>query len=78
VTVKWQLIAEKVQGQAENFHVPALDKSFDVPNSGDATYTLTPPPAGWPAGKYRIEVGMFIESGEEKDHKNITFTVAGS
>src|SRR5689334_4885650 len=42
VTVKWQLIAEKVQGQSDNFHVPTLDKSFDVPNSGDATYTLTP------------------------------------
>ena len=77
VTLKWQLIAEKVQGQQENYHVPQLDKSFDIPNDGVGTYSLSPPPAGWPAGKYRIEVGMFIENGQEKDHKTTTFTVSG-
>lgn len=76
VTLKFRLITEKVEGQPENKHIPQFDLSLDIPNDGTGTYTLSPPPAGWPTGKYRIEVGMLIESGEQKDQESTTFTVA--
>lgn len=76
VTVKLQFIAEKVEGQAENTHVAQFDKSFDLPSDGEVTYFVSPPTAGWPPGKYRIEASMFIESGEQKDQKTASFTVS--
>lgn len=77
VTVKLRFITEKVEGQTENAPVPQFDKSFDLPRDGEVTYFVSPPPAGWPAGKYRIEASMFIESGEQKDQKTASFDVSG-
>jgi hypothetical protein len=76
VTVKLRFITEKVEGQTENAAVPQFDKSFDLPSDGDVTYFVSPPPAGWPVGKYRIEATMFIESGEQKDQKTASFDVS--
>src|SRR3954465_11179480 len=75
VTVKLRFFTEKVEGQPENAPVTAFDKSFDLPTDGEVTYFVSPPPAGWPPGKYRIEASMFVESGEQKDQKTATFTV---
>ena len=76
VTLKFRLFTEDVVGQPKNQPVPNFDISLELPSSGVGTYSLTPPPAGWPAGKYRIEVAMLIESGEQKDQETTTFTVA--
>jgi hypothetical protein len=78
VTLKFRLITEKVEGQPENAPVPKFDTSIDMPSDGVGTFSLTPPTAGWPAGKYRIEVSMHVESGEQKDQESATFTVSGS
>ncbi|QBB70128.1 hypothetical protein ELE36_06965 [Pseudolysobacter antarcticus] len=77
VTLQWHLIAEKVAGQPDNFLIAALDKSFELPSDGNSSYDLSPPDAGWPAGKYRIELHMLVESGEDKDMKSSVFTVTG-
>lgn len=77
VTVKLRFFTEKVEGQPDNTPVTQFDKSFDLPSDGEVTYFVSPPPQGWPAGKYRIEAAMFIESGEQKDQKTATFTVSG-
>ncbi|HKQ52578.1 MAG TPA: hypothetical protein VJT74_09430 [Pyrinomonadaceae bacterium] len=76
VTLKFQLIAEKVEGERENFHVSNLDMSLEVDGDRTATYHVEPPPAGWPAGRYRIEVAMLTEKGEQKDQETGTFTVS--
>jgi hypothetical protein len=76
VTLKWQLVTEDVQGTKKNATVPSLDTSIDLAGDGQGNYTLTPPDNGWPLGKYRIEVGMFIEGGDRKDFKTIAFEVA--
>ena len=76
VTVKVNLILEKVEGQPENAPEPGSEKSFDFPQDGWMTYTLTPPPSGWPPGTYRVEARMFIENGEQKDQKSANFTVS--
>ena len=77
VTVKVRLILEKVEGQPENFPNPGTDKSYDVPSDATVKYWLSPPPGGWPAGKYRIEASMLNDNGEQKDQKTATFTVSG-
>lgn len=76
ITLKFRLIAEKVEGLQENFSIPNTEKSLDLPSSGYATYHVKPPTSGWPAGRYRIEVVM-LYSGDEKDKKSDTFTVKG-
>lgn len=77
VKLKFRLIAEKVEGMTENQHLAEADRTVDVDGDGRASYTLTPPPSGWPPGTYRVEVGMLVESGEQKDQESINFTVAG-
>ena len=76
VTVKFRLFTEDVEGQPKNAPVPNFDMPVDLPSDGVATYSLTPPPAGWPVGKYRVEANMLIESGEQKDQETATFTVS--
>lgn len=76
VTLKFRLFTEDVEGQPKNEPVPKFDTPIEIPGDGYGTYSLSPPPAGWPAGKYRIEVTMHIESGEQKDQETATFTVA--
>ncbi|HEX8922670.1 MAG TPA: hypothetical protein VF766_14440 [Pyrinomonadaceae bacterium] len=75
VTLKFRVFTEDVVGQPKNATVPNFDKSFEIPSDGYVDYYLTPPPAGWPAGKYRIDVAMLIESGEQKDQKAVSYTV---
>ena len=76
--MKFQLIAEKVEGQADNFHIPGLEANVELPSSGTADFHLSAPEAGWPVGKYRIEAMMLNENGEQKDMKSSTFTIVGS
>jgi len=76
VTLKFRLFTENVEGQQANAPVSQFDTSIEMPRDGIGTYSLTPPTRGWPPGKYRIEVAMLIESGEQKDQEIVTFTVA--
>jgi hypothetical protein len=75
VTLKFNLIAEKVQGTPENAPVSGSEFSVDVPGDGYAVYHLRRD-GGWPAGRYRVEVAM-LYNGEQKDKKSDTFTVTG-
>lgn len=74
VKVKGRLAIEDVEGEASG-PVAGLEKTLDLPGSGTATYTFTPPPSGFPKGKYKVEVFMLNEAGEEKDQKSASFTV---
>src|SRR5688500_11567977 len=75
VKVTGRLVIVDVAGQQAG-PIPGLEKTLDLPGSGTATYTFTPPPSGWPAGKYRMEVLMLNEAGEQKDQKATDFTVS--
>jgi hypothetical protein len=74
VKVKGRLVIEDVEGE-QSGPIPGLEKTLDLPGSGTATYTFTPPPAGFPKGKYKVEVLMLNEAGEQKDQKSTSFTV---
>jgi len=74
VKVKALLAIEDVEGQKPG-PIPGLEKTLDLEGNGTATYTFTPPPGGWPKGKYKIEVTLMDDSGAQKDQKSVTFTV---
>jgi len=75
VKVKGLLAFEDVEGQKQG-PIPGLEKTLDLDGSGTATYTFTPPPSGWPKGKYKVEVTMMDDSGKQKDQKSATFSVS--
>ena len=75
VKVKGQLIVEDVEGEKPG-PVPNLEKTLDLESSGTATFSFTPPPSGWPVGKYKIEVIMLDDTGAQKDQKSVSFTVS--
>ena len=75
VKVKGLLAFDDVAGQQPG-PIPGLEKTLNLEGSGTATYTFTPPPDGWPKGKYKVEVTLMDDSGAQKDQKTTTFTVS--
>lgn len=74
VKVKGRLVVEDVAGQAKG-PIPGLEDTVELPSDGTATFTFSAPTAGWPKGKYKVEVIMTNEAGEQKDQKSASFTV---
>jgi len=74
VKVKGRLVVEDVPGQQAG--PTSLEKTLDLDGSGTATYSFTPPPDGWPKGKYKLEVILMNEAGEQKDQKSASFPVS--
>jgi hypothetical protein len=74
VKVKGRLVIDSVEGE-DSGPIPGLEKTLDLPGSGTATYTFSPPPSGWPKGKYKVEVQMLDDKGEQKDQKAADFSV---
>jgi len=70
VKVKGRLVPEDSPGEK------GPEDTVELPSSGTATFTFTPPASGFPPGKYKIEVIMMNEEGEQKDTKSGTFTVS--
>jgi len=77
VTMKWQVVAESVVGQASNAPIPSLDQSFDMASDGTSSVSYTSPTAGWPIGTYKIVVTM-IDGTTQRDQKSEEFTVTAS
>ncbi len=75
VKVKGRLVVEDVEGEQAG-PIPGLENTLDLAGSGTATFTFTPPPLGWPKGKYKVEVMMMNEAGEQKDQKSAGFSVS--
>ena len=75
VKVKGTFIVEEAEGEKSG-PVPSLDTTVDLPGSGTATFTFTPPPSGWPKGKYKLDVVMLNENGEQKGEKSASFKVS--
>ncbi len=75
IKVKGRLVVEDVAGEKPG-PVPNLEKTLDLDGSGSATFSFTPPPSGWPAGKYKVEVIMLDDKGDQKDQKSASFSVS--
>ena len=74
IKVKGRLVVEDVPGEKTG-PIPGLETSVDLPGSGTATFTFTPPPTGWPKGKYKLEAVMLDEKGDQKDQKSADFSI---
>jgi len=74
VKVKGQMIVDSVEGLSAG-PFPGLEKTLDLDGSGTATYSFTPPPSGWPKGKYKVDVTMMDDSGAQKGQKSVSFSV---
>ena len=72
--VKGRLVVEAAEGQ-QSGPLPGLEKIIDMPGSGTATFNFFPSPE-WPKGKYKVEIFMLNEEGEQKDQKSETFTIS--
>ena len=71
---KGRLVIEDVEGQPSG-PVAGLENTVELPGSGTATFTFKPA-SSLPAGKYKVEVLMLNEAGEQKDQKSASFTVS--
>jgi len=71
---KVRLIIVDVAGQQPG-PIPNLETTIDVDSGQNANFNFSPPPAGWPAGKYKFEVTLMDEGGVQKDQKSADFTV---
>ena len=74
VKVKGSLHIVEVEGQKPG-PIPGIETTVTVPGEGTANINFTPPTNGWPQGKYKFEVLMLNEDGEQKDSKSQEFTV---
>lgn len=69
VKVKFSLADPKGQAMSSS------DVSVDIDGDGNASYTL-PTTAALPAGSYKLTADMLNDSGEKKDSKSATLTIA--
>jgi hypothetical protein len=75
VKVKGLLAIEDVEGEKAG-PIPGLEKTLDLDGSGTATFTFSPPASGWPKGKYKVDVIMMDEGGQQKDQKSASFSAS--
>ena len=75
VKVKGLLAIEDVEGEKAG-PIPGLEKTLDLDGSGTATFTFSPPTSGWPKGKYKVDVVMMDEGGQQKDQKSAPFSAS--
>ncbi|HEX3067254.1 MAG TPA: hypothetical protein VHX14_01675 [Thermoanaerobaculia bacterium] len=75
VKVTGRLLIDEVEGQTKG-PIPGLEKTIDLASSGTANFTFSPPTAGWPKGKYTLEVVLTDDAGAQKGTKSANFTVS--
>jgi hypothetical protein len=67
-----------VEGQTPG-PIPGLEATLKITGGmNKVNFNFTPPTAGWPNGKYQLQVVLFDGSGAQKDQKNADFTTAGN
>ena len=71
---KAQLAVVDVAGQQPG-PIPGLEASVDTESGQNANFNFSPPTAGWPAGKYKLDVTMTDENGAAKGQQSKEFTV---
>jgi hypothetical protein len=75
VKVTGRLLIDEVEGQTKG-PIPGLETTIDLAKGNDAAFNFSPPTAGWPAGKYTMEVVLTDDAGAQKDKKSANFTVS--
>src|ERR1043166_453721 len=77
VQAKFRVLFDDVEGEKSGSLVQSAEKTLDVEGSRPAIFWITLPAGGFKNGRYKVEVNMLTESGEQKDQKTATFDVTG-
>ena len=77
VQARFRILFDDVEGQKAGTLVQGAEKTLDVEGSRPAIFWITLPAAGFQNGRYKVEVNMLNEKGEQKDQKTATFEVSG-
>jgi hypothetical protein len=75
--VKFRVLYDDVKGQKSGEMLPNGETTLDVDGDRQAYLALPLPRSGFPNGRYKVEVTMSNEQGEQKDQKSATFNVTG-
>ena len=75
VKVKGRVVADDVEGLPSG-PIPGAEVSVDVPGDAPVNFNFKGPGGNWPKGKYKLEVLMLNEDGEQKDQKSASFTIS--
>jgi hypothetical protein len=77
VQAKFRVLFDDVEGQQAGSVVEGAEKTLEIDGSRPAIFWVTLPPRGFYNGKYKVEVSMLTEKGEQKDQKTAAFDVSG-
>jgi ABC-type Na+ efflux pump permease subunit len=77
VQAKFRVLFDDVEGQKAGTLVQGAEKTLDIEGSRPAIFWITLPAGGFQNGRYKFEVSMLTETGEQKDQKTATFDVSG-
>lgn len=77
VQAKFRILFDDVDGQKAGTLVEGAEKTLEVDGSRPAIFWITLPARGFYNGRYKVEVNMLTEKGEQKDQKTATFDVSG-
>jgi hypothetical protein len=77
VQTKFRILYDNVEGENSGALVEGAEKTLDVDGSRPAIFWITLPNRGFSNGRYKLEVSMLTESGEQKDQETATFDVVG-
>lgn len=73
-----RLVIVDVEGQTPG-PIPGLEATQNLSGGmNKVNFKFRPPTAGWPNGKYQLQVVLLDGSGAQKDQKNADFTTAGN
>lgn len=77
VQAKFRIVVDEVEGQQIGTVVPGTDTTLDIEGSRPAIFWITLPARGFQNGRYKLEVTMLTESGDQKDQESATFDISG-
>jgi hypothetical protein len=77
VQAKFRVLYDDVKGETSGEVVQGAEKTLDIEGSRPAIFWVTLPPSGFNNGRYKVEVSMLTDKGEQKDQKTATFEVSG-
>jgi len=77
VQAKFRILYDDVKGQQSGEVVEGAEKTLDIDGSRPAIFWITLPGRGFNNGRYKVEVSMLTENGQQKDQKSSTFDVSG-
>jgi hypothetical protein len=77
VQAKFRILYDDVKGETAGTLVEGAEKTVEIEGSRPAFFWITLPPSGFTNGRYKFEVSMLTENGEQKDQKTATFDVSG-